>query len=205
MLQDKNEISNANKGVTTPLGLRKRIVLIVIVLMTLSVVIRGYISQRTSEKEDTERKRAEMEGLLIEAAARTAVAEKAMTEAEMKARDAEQDRVDLEMRVTVECPSCFQRLRPEENKAPRLGAILAGAGGGAAVGAAAGAYAGSGTGLAFGGVGAIPGWIAGTVVGGVGGAVVGGLGGALFWDSRVKCPHCGRVFKPAKEQEQLAQ
>lgn len=99
---------------------------------------------------------------------------------------------------TVPCPSCIARFNPESNKAPMLGAAVAGATAGAAAGAAGGAYAGAGTGIAIGGVGAVPGAGVGAVIGGAGGAIIGGMSGAWHRDSQVKCPFCDEIFENPK-------
>ena len=95
---------------------------------------------------------------------------------------------------SIPCQKCIGRFIPENNKAPWLGAMAAGATAGATAGAISGAYAGSGTGVALGPGGAVAGTGVGATIGGVGGAVVGGISGAWHRDKQVQCPWCDFIF-----------
>jgi hypothetical protein len=93
------------------------------------------------------------------------------------------------------CPECGKGFNPEKHPAGFVAAGLAGAATGGAAGAVGGAYAGAGTGVVAGPAGGASGAVVFGAVGAAGGAVIGGGAGLWAYDSFVKCPKCGEIFK----------
>ena len=115
-----------------------------------------------------------------------------------RAKRAEIDKIKEEMenaKGKVHCENCNNSFPAAENKATRWQAVTVGVGAGAATGAVGGFYAGAGTGVAAGPLGAAAGATVFGVIGGAGGGIIGGMGGLVYANERVKCPHCGKVFK----------